>query len=469
MQGPSGRSRSKRLPLLLLLLLPLLPPRAFSQRPAPAPAQTKSLLISGGTLHVGDGRVIDDGAVGFRNGVIDYVGHAYGVQAEYDSLIDATGQQVYPGFIAVDATLGLSEISQARATDDMDETGDMTPEVRALTAYNTDSRITPTTRSNGVLLAQIVPREGTIAGTSGIVQLDAWDNATAVYKADDGIHMNWPRAFQRSGWWAEPGETSTEKEDERTKRLRELGEFFATAKGYTMARRVYHDNAVTLSEHVLSLVEGSKGRQESPIDLRMEAMAGLFDGSKTLFVNASVAKEIQEAVLFAKEVGVKKLVIVGGYDAWRVADLLHDDHVDVILCRLHSLPLRDDDDVDLPYRLPALLKERNIRFALGNSGNHERALLRNLPFLAGTASAYGLTREEALTSITLDAARILGIDARCGSLETGKDATLFVSTGDALDMRTNNVVHAFIQGRHINLDDHQKALYRRYSERYDGR
>lgn len=431
----------ERAVVLALLMLPVV---LFAQRPSPAPPQTASFLITGGAVHVGDGRVIDEGAVGFRNGVIDFVGYAYGVQAEYDSVIDAKGQHVYPGFIAPDATLGIMEIEQVRATDDVNETGDYAPEARTLTAYKTDSRIIPTVRSNGVLMAQIAPRSGTIAGNSGIVQLDAWDNASAVIKADDGIHMNWPRAFQRSGWWAEPGETSSEKEDERAKRLRELREFFATAKTYKEWNRA----------------------NPTKIDLRMQAMSGLFDGSKTLFVNANVAREIQEAVLFAKDIGVKRLVIVGGYDAWRVADLLKDNKVDVILRRVHSLPLREDDDVDLPYRLPALLKAKGIRFCLGYAGDMEHMGLRNLAFTAGTASAHGLTREEALSSITLDAARVLGIDERCGSLEVGKDATVFISTGDALDMRSNSVVHAFIQGRHINLDDHHKALYRQYKERY---
>lgn len=425
----------------MLLVLPVL---LRAQRPAPAPPQAVSFLITGGTVHVGDGRVIDEGAVGFRNGIIDYVGYAYGVSSKYDSIIDAKGQHVYPGLIAADATLGIVEIEQVRATDDVNETGDYAPEARTLTAYKTDSRIIPTVRSNGVLLAQIAPRSGTVAGTSGIVQLDAWDNASAVIKADDGIHMNWPRAFQRGGWWAEPGETSSEKEDERLKRLGELREFFATAKAYKEWSRA----------------------NPTKVDLRMQAMTGLFDGSKTLFVNANVAREIQEAVLFAKEMGVKRLVIVGGYDAWRVADLLKDNKVDVIVRRVHSLPLREDDDVDLPYRLPALLKEKGIRFCLGYAGDQEHQGVRNLAFTAGTAAAYGLTREEALASVTLDAARVLGIDKQCGSLEVGKDATVFISTGDALDMRTNNVVHAFIQGRHISLDDHHKVLYRQYKERY---
>ncbi len=164
--------------------------------------------------------------------------------------------------------------------------------------------------------------------------------------------------------------------------------------------------------------------------------------------------------------GVQRTVLVGGYDAWRVADLLREKNVDVILRRLHTLPQREDEDVDLPYRLPAMLKERGVRFCLGYSGDMERMGARNLGFLAGTASAYGLSAEDALRAITLDAAAILGIDKHYGSLEVGKSATFFVSTGDAMDMRTNNVTEAFIDGRRISLDDGQKRLWQQYEERY---
>ncbi|MDQ3100625.1 MAG: amidohydrolase family protein, partial [Bacteroidota bacterium] len=202
-------------------------------------------------------------------------------------------------------------------------------------------------------------------------------------------------------------------------------------------------------------------------DLRMEAMRGVFNGNKRLYVTAEAAREITEAVHFAKAEGISRLVIVGAYDAWRVADLLRDNKVDVVLRRLHSLPLRPDDDPDLPYRLPALLKDRNVRFALSYSGPHEAIGLRNLPFIAGTASAYGLSSEDALRAITLDAAGILGISDRCGSLEIGKDATLIISAGDAFDMRTNDIQHAYIQGRNVILDDHQKKLYRMYKQRLE--
>jgi imidazolonepropionase-like amidohydrolase len=415
----------------------------LAQRPAPAPPQTGSMLVKNGTVHVGNGLVIDEGAVGFRDGRIDYVGYTYGVSAAYDSTIDAKGQHVYPGLIVPDATLGLHEIDLVRATADEDEVGEMEPEGARAHQLQSDSRIIPTVRNNGVLIGQITPQGGTLSGTSAIVQFDAWDWEDAAVRAADGVHLEWPRSFTRSGWWAERGETTRDKDEERRKKLDEIRRFFEKAKAY-------HEQAA-----------------RPVVDLRMEAMRGLFSGTQTLFVHANRVREIQEAVLFAKDLGIKRTVIVGGYDAWRVADLLRDNKVDVILMRLHSLPLREEDDVDLPFRLPALLKERGIRFCLGYSGggDMDRIGSRNLAFIAGTAAAYGLSDEEALQAVTLDAARILGIDKDYGSLEVGKSATLFISTGDALDMRTNNVVQAFIQGRHISLDDHQKQLYRMYEAR----
>lgn len=391
---------------------------------------------------MGDGRTFADGAVGFRNGIIDFVGYEYAVKLVYDTVIDAKGMQVYPGFILPDATLGLVEIDAVRASVDERETGRMEPEVRTLSAYNADSRIIPTVRSNGILLAQVAPRGNIISGTSGMVQLDAWNNEDAVVHADDGVHLNWPVAFARTGWWAERGTTEKEENTKREKALGDIRAFFLRAKAYA----------------------ASPAPEKT--DLRLDAMRGLFMGEKSLYVHADGAREIQEAVLFAREMDVRHLVIVGGHDAWRVADLLRDKKVDVILQRLHSLPQREDEDVDLPYRLPALLKERGVRFCLGYSGDMERMGARNLGFLAGTASTYGLSAEDALRSITLDAAAILGIDHRYGSLETGKSATLFISSGDALDMRTNNVVRAFIDGRDISLENRQKRLWKQYERRY---
>lgn len=428
--------------LLLFALCALGASPLRAQRPSPGPPQTRSILVKGGTVHVGDGRTFDEGAVGFRGGRIDYVGYAYGVKAAYDTVIDIAGKHVYPGFILPDATLGLHEIDLVGATADEEEIGELEPEVRAIAAYNADSKVIATVRANGVLLAQVVPRGNILSGTSAIVRFDAWDPDDAAVRTGDGVHLDWPGAYAGART-ADDGDDPVRKA--RAKQLERIRRFFQRAKAY------------------------AAGPKDQEVDLRLDAMRGLFNGARTLFVHADRVREIQESVLFAREMGVVRTVIVGGYDAWRVADLLREKKVDVVLPRLHSLPLRADDDVDLPYRLPALLKERGVRFCLGMAGDMERPVSRNLGFVAGTASAYGLTREEALRAITLDAAAVLGIDADYGSLEPGKSATLFVSAGDALDMSGNRVEQAYIDGRRLTLDDHQKQLYRQYEQRYRGR
>ena len=211
----------------------------------------------------------------------------------------------------------------------------------------------------------------------------------------------------------------------------------------------------------------SKSNNYAEKNLRFEAMRGLFDGSKKLFIHANFVKEITEAINFSKNHKVKKMVIVGGYDAWMVTDMLKENNIPVILKRVHSLPERQEDDINLPFKLPKLLQDAGVLFCLENAGGMEAMGTRNLPFYAGTAAAYGIDKETALSLITLNTAKILGIDKTCGSLTVGKDATLFISEGDALDMRTNKVSAAFIQGRLLDLDNHQEKLYRKYSKKYE--
>lgn len=408
----------------------------MAQIETPAPAQTKSILLLNGIAHIGNGEVIDNSAIGFKEGKLTLVADARKIKIDfnaYDTIIKIDGKHVYPGFIAPNSTLGLVEIDAVRATRDMDETGEFTPHVRSIIAYNTDSKITTTVRSNGILMGQITPRGNYVSGTSSIVQFDAWNWEDAVYKEDDGVHLNWQNMYSR--WNGKPNKKYTEK-------INDLKEFFANALAY------------------------SKTEEQEEINLRFEAMRGVFSGEKTLFIHADFVKEITEAIDFAKDHEVKKMVIVGGYDAWRVSDMLKDNKVSVMLRRVHDLPVHEDDDVYLPYKLPKMLFDAGVLFCLENSGDMEAMGTRNLPFYAGTAASYGLDKEEALKLITLNTAKILGIDNTVGSLEGGKDATLFISTGDALDMKTNNVVAAFIQGRHIDLDNHQKKLYRKYSEKY---
>ncbi|MFM6925811.1 MAG: amidohydrolase family protein, partial [Ferruginibacter sp.] len=193
------------------------------------------------------------------------------------------------------------------------------------------------------------------------------------------------------------------------------------------------------------------------------AVKGLFNKSQKLYVHASTVKQMLVTLDFVKEFGFD-VVIVGGGDSWQIADLLKQNNVSVILDQTHMLPTLDDDDVDQPFKTPAMLQKAGVLFTINDDDGSSR--YRNLAFNAGTAAAYGLSKEEALSAITLNAANILGIADKTGSIETGKDANMVVSEGDILDMRTNIITQAFIQGRQIDLNNKQKQLAEKYEKKY---
>jgi len=417
---------------------------AAAQVPKPAPAQAKPVLITGATLHVGNGTVVPDAAVAFDKGRLTYAGPAAGFPADpagYET-IDARGQQLYPGLILPNTTLGLTEVESIRATVDQEEVGALNPHVRALVAYNTDSDILPTVRTNGVLLAQPTPRGGLLVGQSSVVQLDAWNWQDAVVRADDGQHLTWPPMVFRLNP-AEDAAVLDRRQKAREEQLRDLEQLFSEANAYRQLP--------------------ARGRREN---LRLAALAGVFDGSKTLYLHADYGKEIIEAVRFARRLGAKKVAVVGARDAWMVLDFLKQNDVSVVLSRIHALPRRDGDDYDQPYKLPAQLQAAGVRFCLDYQGSQEAAGSRNLAFIAGTAAAFGLTKEQALTAVTLTTAQIMGIDKNYGTLETGKSATLVLSKGDLLDVRTNAVTRAFIDGRSISLDSKQTYLEQKFRSKY---
>ena len=411
----------------------------WAQVPAPAPKQVKPVLLTGATLHVGNGSVIEKAAVAFDNGKITYAGPANGAPNSGNfERVEVTGKHLYPGLIQPNTQLGLSDIASVRATRDEQEVGILNPNVRALIAYNTDSDILPTIRANGVLLVQTTPVGGTISGSSSVMQLDAWNWEDAVIKADDGLHLNWPTIPVQLQSETAPNFAEMVKNRERT--LLELQQLFADAAVFSVS---------------------NAGKQ----NLKLTALKGLFDGSKKLYIHADGAKEIIQSIQFAKKAGVKDIVLIGGYDSWKVTDFLKQQAVPVIISGIHALPARTVDDVDLPYKLPYLLQQAGILYALQYDGMLHGH--RNLPFIAGTAVAYGLTKEQALAAVSGNTAKILGINQQTGTLEVGKDATIVVSEGDLLDMRTNNVTAAYIQGRKINLTDKQKALYQKFKEKYE--
>ncbi len=406
-------------------------------QPTPAPKQSEPILISGGTIHVGNGQVLENHFILVKDGKIEsVVAQTVGQSFSGYKMIDAKGKHIYPGFIAPISSLGLVEIESIRATIDQAEVGDFNPNARAIIAYNTDSEVPPTVRGNGVLTAQIIPLGGIVSGQSSIVQLDAWNWEDAAVKTDEGVFLNWPSAYSNSGWWAEPGDVRrNERYNEQVAGLEKL---FSEAAAY------------------------AKKTNSEEKNLRFEAMKGLFDGSKKLYVNASYAKAITEAVIFAKKFKLTP-VISGGEDAYMVADFLKTNNVPVIINRLQSLPQRVDDDYDQSYKNALLLQKAGVLCCLSMDGGWQQ---RNLPFQGGQAVGTGMAYEDAVKMLTLNTAQILGLDKTTGSIEQGKDATLFISEGDALDMKTNQLTYALIQGRTISLDDKQKQLYRRFQEKY---
>lgn len=276
-----------------------------------------------------------------------------------------------------------------------------------------------------------------------MVQLDAWNWEDAAIKADDAIHMTWPNGFTRGRWWL--GEDAGLKPNpEYSKQIDEVKSFITQAKAYL------------------------NGKQ-TPRHLPFESMKGLFDGSKKLFVNVDGEKEMTDVILFAKSVGIPQLIIIGGDEADRIIPLLKQHNVAVVVSRPHRLPSTEDSDVKHPFRLASILANEGVLTGIDPSGDMERMSTRNLPFYAGTVAAYGLNKEAAVQLITLNAAKILGIEDFAGTLEAGKDATLFIANGDALDMRTNILTKAYIQGRDISLDSHQTNLYERYNTKINGK
>jgi imidazolonepropionase-like amidohydrolase len=411
-----------------------------AQNPTPAKAQSKSILINGANIHDGVGKVFTEASVGLKDGKIVFL--SYLKQGEekfiWDTIIDAKGKHIYPGLIALNTYLGLSEIEAIRAMNDYAEVGGINPSARALIAYNTDSKVTPTVRSNGILMAQITPQGGLVSGSSSIVNLDAWNWEDAAYLTDDGIHVNWPSMRVYFGNGTEQEEFEKKQKERINKEIEQIETIFSDAYAYQLTAKPISKN------------------------LHLEAMRGLFNGTKKLYIHADYVKEIIAAINLCNKYKLS-FVLVGGSDAGMVLNLLKENNVAVILGKTHALPNRDDEAIDAPFTLPKKLKDAGILFALSCEGFWQ---VRNLPFMAGTAAAYGLSKEEALSCITFNAAKITGIDQQVGSIAMGKDATILICDGDLLDMRTSNIKHAFIQGRLIDLDNIQHQLYEKYKKKY---
>jgi imidazolonepropionase-like amidohydrolase len=428
--------------LLSIVLLPA----AAQEVIYPAKEFKGKTFITNGTIHVGNGTVIENGTIVISNGKITSVGAAAGSPGSDARVIDAKGKHVYPGLILANTDIGLKEIANGvRASNDHTELGEFNSNIRAITAYNTDSRVMAVLRSNGILLASVAPQGGSVSGSSTIVQLDAWNWEDAAYQMDAGMHITLPSFISRGGgrrfggFPGFPGAGGADAGKSALEKVEEIKSFFRQAKAYI--QEPVHSN----------------------VNLKLEAMRPLIEKKQKLFVHGDQIKQMLIAIDFAKEFGVD-VVIVGGSESFQIADLLKANNISVILDQCLNLPATEDDDIDQPFKTPAALQKAGVLYCISDDDANTR--YRNLSYNAGIAATFGLTKEEALSAITLNAAKILGVEGKTGSIEVGKDANIVVSEGDLLDMKSSTVTDALIQGRQINLDNKQKQLYERYKYKY---
>lgn len=408
--------------------------------PKPAEPQSEPILLTGATIHTGTGEVIENGAVGFKEGKITYVGGQKGIaleKADYQ-VRDVSGQHIYPGMILLNSLIGIEEISGVPHSNDKLEEGDMNPSLQTVFAFDTGSEHIPTLRFNGILYVESIRSGGLISGNSAVMEMDGWSWQEAAFKEGAALHLHWPSSTR----------TSYDK----------------NTKTRSIKKNSGYDTQVTQLESLFSAANSYRKIGQKTTNLKLEALQGLFDGKKVLAVHADEPKEIVEAITFAKSHKVKKILLVSAYPVLSVKKFIKENDIPVLLPPTYDYPDNDGMDYNAYYSLPHLLTEEGITVGLNHYGMLSTS--RNLPFYAGMAAAFGMDKEDALKLITLNPAKMLGIDDRLGSITVGKDASLFVSQGDALDVQTNSLSMAFIRGKELILEGPHQENFKRYSEKY---
>ena len=413
-----------------------------------APLRAETLAFTHATVHTAAGPVIENATLVVENGRIVSVGSAAAPAGA--RMVDCTGKHVWPGFVAPLTALGLVEVGSVRGTVDAAETGSINPNVRADVEINPDSELLPVARLNGVTSAVVVPSGGAITGASALIHLDGWTREDMTLKAPLALHVQWPAmGINRSFFETRPEEEQKKARDEA---IRAIENAFDDARAYWKAREA----------------EGKSGVPRHDQDVKWEAMGKALRGEIPVVFHAAALNQIQAALKFADERGLKNLVIADGYDAWRVADELVRRGIPVILGPAQELPRRSYEPYDQGMGQAAALFKAGVKFCIsdgGGSGNASNA--RNLPYEAAYASAYGLPRDEALKSVTLYPAQIFGAADKIGSIEVGKVADLVVGDGDPLEMETH-VEQVYIAGRPVSMENRQTRLFHKYDARPRG-
>lgn len=392
----------------------------------------QNLLIKNANIHPGNGKPAFKSDLLIINGRISQI--SPNIILDTVPNFDAKGKNLFPALIATNTIVGLSEIESVRATRDFYEVGYFNSFIRAASAFNTDSKVIPTLAWNGVMFAQITPKGGRISGQSSMVNMFGVNTNEAIEVADIGMHIQWPMNYLPAG------KESQKAKDYFINEMQKLTEFLNNSLSYC----------------------NSLAGNEKPLDINYEPMCEVFTGKRKLFVHAESAEAMISAINFFEKYSIKP-VIVGAYDAQKILTILKEKNIQLIIPRTHRLPENYDDQVYEPYTLPYLLTQNNIDFALTDISFWEQ---RNLPFQAGQTLAFGLKQEEALKTICLNPAKILGIDSLYGSIEVGKSASFFLCEGNALDMSGNIINNWWLNGREVFINNLQYDLYEKFIKRY---
>jgi imidazolonepropionase-like amidohydrolase len=407
-----------------------------------ATAQTESFLLTGATIHTVSGQSITNGQLLVRDGKIVALGTT--LTATDAKTISLAGLHLYPGMIALNTDLGLVEIGSVRGTIDVKEVGEYTPDVYSWLAVNPDSERLPVARANGISHFEPTPSGAVVAGQSGLMALQGWTTEEMVARRSIGLHVYWPSASldptpkdqsRTPARW----KSLEAQNQERREKLRELDEFFAEARAYAKAK----DNS-----------------QDFQIVPAWEAMLPVLRSEIPVIIHADDTRQIRAAVSWASTNGLR-MILAEGREAWRVADLLASNNVPVIFNHVFTLPQSETDDYAVHFRAPSVLSQAGVKFSFSGTGG---SLVKNLPYVAAQAVAFGLPPDEALKGLTIYPAQIAGVAERLGSIEVGKDATFFVMDGDVLDIRSQ-VRRMWISGTEVSLENRHTRLYEKYKNR----
>lgn len=436
--------RKNFIALCVIFCCSLFAKEAFSHEQIPAKVQSQPIALVNAYIHTITNGDLENATLLFDKGKIVAIGKDLKFLAN-TKVIDLKGKHIYPSLIAANTAIGLTEISSVRGTIDNQEVGELNPNVKAQIAFNPDSEIIPVTRSNGVLLALSVPSGGLISGISSLMYMDGWTREDMTLKSNVALHLNWPSMDT----YEDPKKSLEEQKKEIQKNIKKLSDFFSNAKAYLKAREF---------EKETNLVNYKT-------DLKFEAVSAVINKDMPVYIRADKAKQIISAINWCEEMNLK-MVLVGGYDSWRVAKLLVEKDIPVIIEDTYKVPYRSWEAYDTPYTLASKLASLGVKYCLAtNNSDFSATNTRNLPYQAAMAVSFGLAKEEALKAITIYPAQIMGVANMVGSLEVNKEATLIVTNGNPLEI-TTNVEMAFIQGKNISLENKHTIFYNKYQQKY---